>query len=79
MIYTLFHFIFKTVIKLRFKSVNLNHQEFLDSRQPLIIVANHGNSFLDAILLAIVFERKLHFLARADVFNSKFKIWFWVN
>lgn len=76
MIYTLFHFIFKTVIKLRFKSVNLNHQEFLDSRQPLIIVANHGNSFLDAILLAIVFERKLHFLARADVFNSKFKIWF---
>jgi 1-acyl-sn-glycerol-3-phosphate acyltransferase len=76
MIYTLFHFIFKTVIKLRFKSVNLNHQEFLDTRQPLIIVANHGNSFLDAILLAIVFERKLHFLARADVFNSKFKIWF---
>lgn len=76
MIYALFHFIFKIVIRLRLKSVFLNHQNLLNSQQPLIIIANHGNSFLDAILLAIVFKRKLHFLARADVFNSKFKRWF---
>jgi len=76
MIYTLFYFIFKIVIKLRFKSVYLNNYSLLASQQPLIIIANHGNSFLDAILLAVVFKRKLHFLARADVFNSKFKRWF---
>ena len=76
MIYTLFYFIFKIVIKLRFKSVYLNNYSLLASQQPLIIIANHGNSFLDAILLAIVFKRELHFLARADVFNSKFKWWF---
>lgn len=31
---------------------------------------------MDAILMAIIFKRKLHFLARADAFNSRFKNWF---
>jgi 1-acyl-sn-glycerol-3-phosphate acyltransferase len=76
MTYFLFYHLFRIVAKLRFKSINLNTGEYLNIKLPLIIIANHGNSFLDAILLAVVFKRKLHFLARADVFNSKFKRWF---
>jgi 1-acyl-sn-glycerol-3-phosphate acyltransferase len=76
MTYFFFYHLFRLVAKLRFKTINLSSEEHLYSQQPLIIVANHGNSFLDAILLAVIFKRKLHFLARADVFNTKFKRWF---
>jgi len=39
---------------------------------PLLIVANHPNSFLDAILIGSIFDRKLHYLARGDVFRKPF-------
>lgn len=36
---------------------------------PVLLVANHPNSFLDALLIAVAYKRPLHFLARGDVFN----------
>ncbi len=38
---------------------------------PLLIAANHPNSFLDAIIIACFLQRPIHFLARSDVFKSK--------
>lgn len=37
---------------------------------PLLVVANHPNSFLDAILLAAQFRQPVHFLARGDAFHK---------
>lgn len=37
---------------------------------PLLVVANHPNSFLDAILIAAHFKAPVHFLARGDVFTK---------
>jgi 1-acyl-sn-glycerol-3-phosphate acyltransferase len=54
----------------------VHHIDRVNDQQPLIICANHGNSFMDAILIAITFKRKIHFLARADVFNTPLKRWF---
>ena len=36
---------------------------------PTLLLANHPNSFLDALLIAVSYKRPLHFLARGDVFN----------
>jgi len=36
---------------------------------PTLLVANHPDSFLDALLIAVAYKRPLHFLARGDVFN----------
>ncbi|MBL4709996.1 MAG: 1-acyl-sn-glycerol-3-phosphate acyltransferase, partial [Flavobacteriales bacterium] len=38
---------------------------------PLMIAATHPNSFLDAIIIASIIDRPLHFLARSDVFEAK--------
>jgi len=38
---------------------------------PLLIAANHPNSFLDAIILACLLDRPLYFLARSDVFQKR--------
>lgn len=40
------------------------------ARGPLLIVANHPDSFLDAVILGAYYPRKLHFLARGDVFRK---------
>lgn len=44
----------------------------LQSRGPLLIAANHPNSFLDAIILATLFKRPIYSLARGDAFANKF-------
>ncbi len=36
-----------------------------------MIAATHPNSFLDAIIIACLIDRPLHFLARSDVFRAK--------
>jgi 1-acyl-sn-glycerol-3-phosphate acyltransferase len=37
---------------------------------PVLICANHPNSFLDAIIVAAIFKEPIHFLARGDAFNQ---------
>jgi len=37
---------------------------------PLLIAANHPNSFLDAIILSTLFKRPVHSLARGDAFTK---------
>lgn len=39
-------------------------------RGSLLIIANHPNSFLDAIIIAAEFDQPVHFLARGDAFRK---------
>lgn len=41
-------------------------------RGPLLIGANHPNSFLDAIILSSLFKQPIYSLARGDAFAGKF-------
>ncbi len=38
---------------------------------PILIAANHPNSFLDAIILSSLFKRPIYSLARGDAFTNK--------
>ncbi|MEO5911844.1 MAG: 1-acyl-sn-glycerol-3-phosphate acyltransferase [Pelobium sp.] len=76
MMYFFFYHLLKITCKVYFKRINIYHSENIPATDPLIICGNHGNSFMDAILMAVIFKRKLHFLARADAFNTPFKNWF---
>ncbi len=44
----------------------------LAAEGPLLIAANHPNSFLDAILLASLFNKPIYSLARGDAFANSF-------
>ena len=44
----------------------------LQSEGPLLIAANHPNSFFDAIILATLFKRPIYSLARGDAFANNF-------
>ena len=46
------------------------NQKALSFQGPLLITANHPNSFLDAIIIGSIFSHPIHFLARGDAFNK---------
>lgn len=57
--------------KLFFRRVEVNDHRLLNIRGPLLIACNHPNSFLDAIVLDIMFEQPIASLARGDAFINK--------
>lgn len=71
MLYRILQFLMKRSLVahyLEVKGVGFNN---IPKKGPLLVAATHPNSFLDAIILATLIKRPLHFLARSDVFNSK--------
>ena len=47
----------------------IRNPERQGSAGPTLLLANHPDSFLDALLIALACNRPVHFLARGDVFN----------
>jgi 1-acyl-sn-glycerol-3-phosphate acyltransferase len=50
---------------------NTKNKYLLKTSGPLLIIANHPNSFLDAIIIGSRYNRRIHFLARGDVFTKR--------
>lgn len=51
--------------------INIRNKHLLKQEGPLLIIANHPNSFLDAIIIGVQYTRRVYFLARGDVFTKK--------
>ncbi|HJV20349.1 MAG TPA: 1-acyl-sn-glycerol-3-phosphate acyltransferase [Sediminibacterium sp.] len=71
MIYQLFRKLIKAAIWLFCEELIVVNQAVFATKGPLLVVANHPNSFLDAILIGAQFSGKMHFLARGDAFQQK--------
>jgi 1-acyl-sn-glycerol-3-phosphate acyltransferase len=71
MLYKTLRFLFSLTVKGYFRSVTVSGRENIPERGPLIFAPNHPSAFMDPILLATAIPRRLHFLARGDIFRSK--------
>jgi len=70
LIYTLLKLPIRLALRIFCVDIELIHPEFKTEKGPLLLVANHPNSFLDAILIAAQFREPVHFLARGDAFRK---------
>jgi 1-acyl-sn-glycerol-3-phosphate acyltransferase len=61
----------RLAIKLYCRRVVINRPEWLHAKGPLLIAANHPNSFLDGIILTTLFQNPIYTLARGDAFQKK--------
>ncbi len=52
------------------RHIRISHKEMLTLDGPLLIAANHPNSFFDAIVLATLFKKPIYSLARGDAFSK---------
>ncbi|MEO6187415.1 MAG: 1-acyl-sn-glycerol-3-phosphate acyltransferase [Ginsengibacter sp.] len=71
MLYKIFLFPAKWFIHLYCKRVSINNKSLLQQKGPLLLAANHPNSFLDAIILGTLFKNPVYSLARGDAFVNK--------
>ena len=70
MLYSLIKLPIRLALRIFCVNKQIIHPEFLKQKGPLLLVANHPNSFLDAIIIAAHFEEPIHFLARGDAFRK---------
>jgi 1-acyl-sn-glycerol-3-phosphate acyltransferase len=61
----------RLAIKIYLRRIIINKPEVLKKKGPLLLAANHPNSFLDGIILTTLFDHPVHSLARGDVFKRK--------
>ena len=76
MIYTVLRFLVGFALKVWFRQIVVLNLERFEQNRPILLAVNHPNSALDAIILACVLNRPLHFLARGDAFNHPTANWF---
>lgn len=54
------------------RRITINKPGILKKEGPLLLACNHPNSFLDAVILAVLFRKPVYSLARGDVFKKPF-------
>jgi 1-acyl-sn-glycerol-3-phosphate acyltransferase len=54
------------------RNLVINNRQWLQANGPILIAANHPNSFLDAIILCAIFKKPIYSLARGDAFKNNF-------
>ena len=72
MLYGFVKIIARIAIKFYCRDIQINKKELLKLNGPLLLAANHPNSFLDAIILCTLFDKPVYSLTRGDVFKNKF-------
>src|SRR5689334_8426071 len=58
-------------IKIYCRKILINIPEVLKDKGPLLLAANHPNSFLDGMILTTLFDEPVYSLARGDAFKQK--------
>lgn len=70
MLYEALKIIGQPAIRIFCKRVDIDDSSLLREKGPLLLAANHPNSFLDAIILDLYFKMPIYSLARGDAFYS---------
>jgi len=52
------------------RKIIIKNKELLKAEGPLLIACNHPNSFLDAVMIGILFRKPVFSLTRGDVFKN---------
>ncbi|MDR0801150.1 1-acyl-sn-glycerol-3-phosphate acyltransferase [Fluviicola sp.] len=74
MLYRILKGIISFGIRHYYKEIQVVNRQILDKEEgPLIIIANHPNTLMDAWMVGFVNRREVHFMAKATFFNSPLK------
>ncbi len=57
-------------MRIHFRRVFVDGLTHVPRKGPVMLACNHPNSFLDAIVVALILKRRIHFLVRSDVFRK---------
>jgi len=75
MLYQFLKLIVGLGIRLYYKRIVVKNIQFLDHEGPMIIIANHPNTLMDAWMVGHVCKQPIYYMAKGTFFNSPFKKW----
>lgn len=73
MLYRLLKLIVSIGIRTYYREIRVINQEQLNQEGPLILIANHPNTLMDAWIIGFISRRRVHYMAKATFFSSPFK------
>ncbi len=65
----------KITVRVFFRSITIRNRELIPKKGPLMVLANHPSTFMDPIIIATFLNRQVFFLAKGELFKSKFAKW----
>ena len=71
MLYNSLKIIVRIAMKIFCRKIIINNRAMLKKKGPLLLASNHPNSFLDAVILDILFQQSIWSLTRGDMFIKK--------
>jgi len=71
MLYAILKVIVRLAARIFCRKIIINKPELLNEKGPMILACSHPNSFLDAVLMDILFEKPIWSLTRGDAFLNK--------
>ena len=74
MLYRLIKVLVGIGIRLYYREIRVKNRKNIPLDEPLIIIANHPNTLMDAWMIGHICPRPIHFMAKGTLFNSKFKL-----
>ncbi|WP_417266459.1 1-acyl-sn-glycerol-3-phosphate acyltransferase [Brumimicrobium sp.] len=75
MLYRILKFIIGVGIRLYYSEIKVNNKQYLAAgKKPMIIIANHPNTLMDAWVIGMVCNQPIYYMAKATLFDSKFKL-----
>lgn len=72
LLYKILKILSRFAIRIYCRKIVINKPEILKVDGPVLIAANHPNSFFDSIILDTLFKKSIWSLARGDVFRNPF-------
>jgi 1-acyl-sn-glycerol-3-phosphate acyltransferase len=75
-LYLLAYAVIKFALKVFFQKIDIRHGQNVPAGKPAVLVANHPNSIMDALVLGVVTRRKVNYIAHAGLFRNKVFGWF---
>jgi 1-acyl-sn-glycerol-3-phosphate acyltransferase len=79
MLYRFLKFLMKIGIRSYYKEVKVVGRQFLSHEGPTILIANHPNTLMDALMVGFASKNQIYFMAKGTFFSSKFKSWLLKN
>jgi len=66
-------------LKVFFRKIEVHGEKLIPEGAPLIIAANHPSTMMDAIVIGSAINKRLHYIARGNLFTTTFRRWLLKN
>ena len=75
MLYKFLQYVIKIALAIFFQKIEIRHGENLPKQGPVLFVANHPESQMDAFVISSAIKRKVHYIGHAGLFSNRLRAW----